>query len=36
MFNHETHHRGQITTVLTQLGLGFGATDIPFMPKFQK
>lgn len=35
MFNHETHHRGQITTLLSQLGLDMGTTDIPFMPKFQ-
>jgi len=36
MFNHETHHRGQVTTLLSQLGLDMGATDIPFMPKFQE
>ncbi len=36
MFNHQTHHRGQITTVLSQLGFDVGTTDIPFMPKFQK
>ncbi|MEM7251816.1 MAG: DinB family protein [Pseudomonadota bacterium] len=35
MFNHETHHRGQLTTVLTQLGLDIGTTDIPFMARFQ-
>lgn len=35
MFNHETHHRGQITTLLTQMGHDIGATDIPFMPRFQ-
>ncbi|MBX7059022.1 MAG: DinB family protein [Leptospirales bacterium] len=34
MFNHQTHHRGQITTLLTQLGLDIGPTDIPFMPQF--
>ena len=34
MFNHETHHRGQITTLLSQMGLDIGSTDIPFMPKF--
>jgi uncharacterized damage-inducible protein DinB len=27
MFNHETHHRGQLTTMLAQLGLDYGATD---------
>jgi uncharacterized damage-inducible protein DinB len=35
MFNHQTHHRGQITTLLAQMGLDVGSTDIPFMPKFQ-
>ena len=34
MFNHGTHHRGQITTLLTQLGVDVGETDIPFMPQF--
>ena len=34
LFNHGTHHRGQITTLLSQLGLDVGATDIPFMPRF--
>ena len=32
MFNHQTHHRGQITTMLSQLGLDPGATDLPAMP----
>lgn len=32
MFNHQTHHRGQLTTLLTQLGLDVGSTDLPFMP----
>lgn len=35
MFNHETHHRGQVTTLLAQAGIDMGTTDIPFMPKFQ-
>ncbi len=34
LFNHQTHHRGQITTLLTQGGQDVGATDIPFMPRF--
>jgi uncharacterized damage-inducible protein DinB len=34
MFNHQTHHRGQVTTLLTQMGLDIGSTDIPFMPQF--
>jgi len=32
LFNHQTHHRGQITTALAQLGQDMGSTDIPFMP----
>ena len=32
MFNHQTHHRGQITTLLTQQGYDIGVTDIPKMP----
>jgi uncharacterized damage-inducible protein DinB len=28
MFNHQTHHRGQITTLLTQLGQDIGSTDL--------
>lgn len=32
MFNHGTHHRGQITTALSQLGIDYGTTDLPFMP----
>jgi len=35
MFNHETHHRGQVTTLLSQMGLDVGTTDLPFMPQFQ-
>jgi uncharacterized damage-inducible protein DinB len=35
MYNHETHHRGQVTTLLSQMGLDIGTTDIPFMPRFQ-
>ena len=34
MFNHQTHHRGQVTTLLSQMGLDVGSTDIPFMPQF--
>ena len=28
MSNHQTHHRGQITTLLTQLGHDIGSTDL--------
>lgn len=34
MFNHQTHHRGQITTLLSQLGLDPGITDLPWLPDF--
>ncbi|MBO9999547.1 MAG: damage-inducible protein DinB [Cyanobacteria bacterium SID2] len=32
MFNHQTHHRGQLTTLLTQMGYDVGSTDLPWMP----
>ena len=32
LFNHQTHHRGQITTLLKQLGIDPGVTDIPLLP----
>jgi uncharacterized damage-inducible protein DinB len=28
VFNHQTHHRGQITTLLSQAGQDVGATDL--------
>jgi uncharacterized damage-inducible protein DinB len=28
VFNHQTHHRGQITTLLTQQGCDPGVTDL--------
>ncbi len=34
LFNHQTHHRGQVTTLLSQMGLDMGSTDISFMPEF--
>lgn len=34
LFNHQTHHRGQITTLLSQAGLDIGVTDLPFVPEF--
>ena len=27
-FNHQTHHRGQITTLLSQAGVEVGVTDL--------
>ncbi len=32
IFNHQTHHRGQVHAMLTQMGLKPQDTDIPFMP----
>jgi uncharacterized damage-inducible protein DinB len=32
MFNHQTHHRGQVTTLMKQCGVDPGATDLPAMP----
>lgn len=31
-FNHQTHHRGQATTLLMQLGVDPGVTDLPMLP----
>ncbi|TAG45824.1 MAG: damage-inducible protein DinB [Betaproteobacteria bacterium] len=31
-FNHQTHHRGQVTTLLMQCGADPGVTDLPFLP----
>ncbi len=33
LFNHQTHHRGQIHAMLTSLGLKPNDTDLPFMPE---
>jgi uncharacterized damage-inducible protein DinB len=32
MFNHQTHHRGQVTTLLRQAGVDPGVTDLPWAP----
>ena len=32
LFNHQTHHRGQLTTLVKQLGYEPGVTDLPWMP----
>lgn len=32
LFNHQTHHRGQLTTLLCQQGHDVGPTDLPWMP----
>lgn len=31
-FNHQTHHRGQLTTLLMQRGIDPGVTDLIWMP----
>jgi len=31
-FNHQTHHRGQATTLLMQLGVDPGLTDLIYLP----
>lgn len=32
LFNHQTHHRGQVTTLLSQMGHDLGVTDLPWLP----
>jgi len=36
MFNHQTHHRGQLTTLLSQLGIDPGVTDLPWLPELSQ
>ena len=31
LFNHQTHHRGQVHALLTRAGEDTGATDLPFV-----
>jgi uncharacterized damage-inducible protein DinB len=33
MFNHQTHHRGQVHAMLTAAGARPGDTDLAFMPQ---
>ncbi len=33
MFNHQTHHHGQVHALLTAFGVQPAATDIPFLPE---
>lgn len=35
-FNHQTHHRGQLTTLLTQRGIDPGVTDLIWLPEMQR
>ncbi len=32
MFNHATHHRGQVHAMLTAFGVDPGSTDLPMLP----
>ena len=34
-FNHQTHHRGQLTTLLSQIGVDPGITDLIWLPELQ-
>ena len=34
-FNHQTHHRGQLTTLLVQAGVDPGVTDLIWLPALQ-
>jgi uncharacterized damage-inducible protein DinB len=31
-FNHQTHHRGQLTTLLSQCGCNYGVIDLIWLP----
>ncbi|MCC9625821.1 damage-inducible protein DinB [Thalassospira sp. MA62] len=32
-FNHQTHHRSQITSELHKMGIDYGITDVPLTPE---
>ncbi|MDV4168236.1 DinB family protein [Rhodovulum sp. FJ3] len=32
LFNHQTHHRSQVTSALHAMGVDYGTTDIPWRP----
>lgn len=32
LFNHQTHHRSQVSSVLHSMGVDYGATDLPWRP----
>ncbi len=34
LFNHQTHHRGQVTDMLTRMGVDYGSADLPWTPIF--
>jgi len=31
-FNHQAHHRGQVSALLSQCGVDYGTTDLPWVP----
>src|SRR5262245_3232208 len=35
-FNHQTHHRGQVTTLLMQSGIDPGETDLLWLPQLRR
>jgi len=35
LFNHGTHHRSQVTSELTRMGIDYGSTDMPYNPLTQ-
>lgn len=35
-FNHQTHHRGQVTTLLMQAGIDPGVTDLLWVPGMEE
>lgn len=35
-FNHQTHHRGQLTAMLSQCGKDYGVTDIIWLPRLHQ
>jgi uncharacterized damage-inducible protein DinB len=35
-FNHQTHHRGQLTTLLSQAGVDPGVTDLLWLPGMEE
>ncbi len=35
MFNHQTHHRSQITSELHKMGIDYGSNDLPYNPYYE-
>ena len=35
-FNHQTHHRGQLTTLIKQAGYEPGVTDLMWLPGVER